>query len=166
MKINQITTLALLISVFSCSDVHNEVPQKIDQTLYIYLEDAQGKDYFNLSGSSKYASIVFSDIGGEYSTQKLNSAPLLKDSLDRYYLHYIAGATRKLVVDNGAEQEYRSDISISMFEKDSTTASDIDTLTLFYKNTPTLFQIKQVDYNGKMVFSKQGNIKNIVKIVK
>lgn len=157
----------LVISIFSCKNSDEDAIQKIDQTLRVYMQDASGVDYFDTgTNGQKFATITFSDIGGEFTSQRLNSATIAKDSLGKYYMQYVAGATRNLVWDNGAEQEYRSDISIQMFKKDSTTATEIDTLSILYRNTPTLFQVKQVNFNEKAIFTKTENAKNIMTIIR
>lgn len=161
-------TFFILLSLFlltSCSNADDDL-QKIDQKTHIYVENAAGLDYLNSELVDGYASVKMTDLGGDYNSQAISNFSVKKDSLDRFFIEYSAGAARNFLSESGDTKIYVSDIDISFYKKNITTADFIDHYRIYYENKPSVFQIQKVEVNEKVVFTKQEGEPNIIKIVK
>ena len=106
------------------------------------------------------------DLGGDYNSQAMSNFSVKKDSLDRYYIEYSAGAARNFLSESGDSKIYVSDIDLSFFKKNNTTADFIDHYRIYYENKPSVFQVQKVEVNKNVVFTKQEGEPNVIKIVK
>ena len=161
-------TFFILLSFFlliSCGNADEDL-QKIDQKMHIYVENAAGLDYLNSELADGYASAKMTDLGGDYNSQAMSNFSVKKDSLDRYYIEYSAGAARNFLSESGDSKIYVSDIDLSFFKKNNTTADFIDHYRIYYENKPSVFQVQKVEVNKIVVFTKQEGEPNVIKIVK
>lgn len=144
--------------------------QKIDQIMSLYIEDATGKNLLIPNQIGSFTTISMNDRLAPIDNAPVsNSVKTISDSVQ--YVEYIAGATRELV--SGGESEnrmYRSEIRVDLTKKltDSTFAEiDNDTLQVFYRWTPTVFEVARVLYNNaELSVTKDSENRNVVKIIK
>lgn len=143
--------------------------QKIDQITNLYMKDNAGKDLFHPTKIDAYTGISMNDMLAETDNAPVSfSRKMLADSTN--YLEYIAGATRELYQETDAENKvYRSQILVNLTKKISETQNnpvDSDTLEVFYRWTPSVFEVSKVNYNKHLVFTKVDGQPNNVTIVK
>ena len=156
----------------SCNRESESGILKTDQVMDIYMVNKAGIDLLNSKNEKAYASIKLLDLGGENATQTFSGYSLKMSTDSLYYYNYTAGATRNLVRTDGDTKIYRSDISFNLYRENGDVApSDIDTLTIFYRWTPDLFQVHSVVYDRDTLTltrmtDKTGLPYNVVKIVK
>jgi len=85
-------------------------------------------------------------------------------------MEYLAGATRQLVSESAdGNKIYRSEILFSLTKKISDTEFapvETDTLEIFYRLNPSVFEVSQVYYNNVLQFSKIPDQPNVVTIIK
>lgn len=161
--------LALIsLTLFSCGSDDDSL-QKIDQLLNIYIEDSSGENLLSPTDIGSFTGVSMNDELADTDVANVNySRKMLADST--YYLEYLAGARREFVKDSSdGSKIYRSEIEVSLTKKltDSTNApADIDTLEIFYRNHPSVFEVSKVYYNKVLRFSKTQGQPNIVTIIK
>ncbi len=144
--------------------------QKIDQIISLYVQDANGKNLLIPNQIGSFTTIAMNDMLAPVDNAPVsNSVKTVSDSIQ--YIEYIAGATRQL--ESGGETEnrmYRSQIRVDLTKKltDSTFAPiDNDTLQIFYRWTPTVFEVARVLYNNsELPVAKDSENRNVVKITK
>jgi hypothetical protein len=144
--------------------------QKIDQVMSFYIQDANGKNLLIPNKIGSFTTVAMNDMLAPIDNAPVsNSVKTVSDSLQ--YIEYIAGATRQL--ENGGETEnriYRSQIRVDLIKKltDSTFADvDNDTLQIFYRWTPAVFEVSKVLYNNsELQVTKDSENRNVVKITK
>ena len=164
-KLKYLLLFSLLMSLLACQSNDDDL-QKIDQTIKIYISNEQGVDLLNSSLEESYAKVTMFDVGGDFTSEALKGYSLKKDSVDTYYIEYSAGGTRNLVSESGDQKNYTSDLTINYFFKNVADVQFVDDVRIEYLFTPTLFQVKNFDLNGKRIFTKVEGQPNIVKIVK
>ena len=140
--------------------------QRIDQIVNIYIKDSHGKDLLNSSGTGTFHSVVFKDIGGLTDQTTINGSWVKTDGNSVKYLQYISGATRNLTDSiSSTLKNYRSDIRIEL-TRSTADSVDVDTLSIFYEWTPEVFQVKRLEYNRELIFTKSGTEANTATVVK
>lgn len=164
-----LSLLTTSLVLFSCSDNEDSF-QKIDQTIYFYIQDSADKDLLIPSTIGSYTSVSMNDFLATTDVSPVSFSPKT-DANSKNLLEYIAGATRQL--ESGGETEnriYRSQIRVDLIKKltDSTFADvDNDTLQIFYRWTPALFEVSKVLYNNsELPLTKDSENRNVVKITK
>lgn len=162
---NIVFLLLSFLVLTACGNADEDL-QKIDQKLHIYVQNAAGLDYLNSELADGYASIKMTDLGGDYTTQALTTFSVKKDSTNRYFIEYSAGAARNFVSEHGDTKIYVSDIDVSFYKKNIATPDFIDHYRIFYENKPSVFQVQKIEVNDQTVFTKQEGEPNIIKIVK
>ena len=156
------------ITLFSCGSDEDSL-QKIDQKLQIFMKDASGKDLVNPTKVGSYSGITWNDELASTDVANVNfSRQMLSDST--YYMEYLAGSTRQLVSESAdGNKIYRSEILFSLTKKISDTEFapvETDTLEIFYRLNPSVFEVSQVYYNNVLQFSKIPDQPNVVTIIK
>lgn len=160
-------TLALF-SMLSCSNDEDSI-QNIDQILDIYIKDTAGNDLLHPSKVGAFTTISMNDnlAATDIATVSF-SRKMTVDSTN--FIQYVAGATRQLVNEiNPDDKVYKSQIFVTLSKKISDTQMEapiIDTLNIFYKMTPQVFEVSQIYYNSELKFTKVSNQPNIVTIIK
>lgn len=164
--------LIVFFALISCKSEDDSL-QRIDQIMNIYFKNSAGQDLLNPKKTGSFKSYSVNDMFGTKDLSPV-SIPLKITSDSLYYMEYIGGAKRirmdSISPDNpGTGTSYFSRMQITFVK--STNASDNVTgiLEIQYRNTPTLFQVSKVLYDGNAVFSKgadQPNSINNVTITK
>jgi len=162
-----LSTICLVL--FSCSDNEDSF-QEIDQLMSFYIQDANGKNLLIPNKIGSFTTVAMNDMLAPIDNAPVpNSVKTVSDSLQ--YIEYIAGATRQL--ESGGESEnriYRSQIRVDLIKKltDSTFADvDNDTLQIFYRWTPAVFEVSKVLYNNsELPLTKDSENRNVVRIIK
>ncbi|MCE3074937.1 hypothetical protein [Chryseobacterium gwangjuense] len=157
-----------LVTLLSCRSDDDSL-QKIDQIFNLYIKDASGKDLLNPTKIGSYTGVSLNDQLADNNVANVSfGRKMLADST--YYIEYIAGAKRQLYNDTDPENKiYRSEIRVSLTKKTSATTTapvDIDTLEIFYRINPSVFEVSKVYYNKVLKFSKVPNEPNVVTIIK
>jgi len=157
-----------LLTLLSCRS-DDESLQKIDQIFNLYIKDSSGKDLLNPTKVGAYSGVSWNDELAATDIANVNfSRKMLIDST--YYVEYTAGATRQLYDDSDPENKiYRSEIQVSLTKKLSDTQNapvDIDTLEIYYRMNPSVFEVSKVYYNKVLKFSKTPDEPNVVTIIK
>lgn len=155
----------IFLSLVSCRNDGEDV-QNIDQTIHLYIKDKTGKDLLNKKLAGSYQEVVLKDLGGIRDQMSMSGYNLKKDADTLTYMEYIVGAKRNLKDSLSPDfKTYRSNIMLQL-KKTAEDSVDLDTMVVFYEWTPTLFQVKQIDYNGKKVFAKTAGQPNTFTVVK
>ncbi|KIC62399.1 hypothetical protein [Chryseobacterium taiwanense] len=157
-----------LLTLLSCGSDDDSL-QKIDQIFNLYIKDSSGKDLLNPTKVGSYTGVSWNDELADTDVATVSfSRKMLADST--YYAEYTAGATRVLYDDSDPENKiYRSEIQVSLTKKTSETTTapvDIDTLEIYYRVNPSVFEVSKVYYNKVLKFSKTPNEPNEVTIIK
>lgn len=155
-------------SLISCRN-DSETLQQIDQVINLYYKDAAGKDLLNAKNPNAYNNIQFFDLNGETDQVPITSFNLKQDVDSVNFIDYASGAVRVLQDSvNPDFKTYRSDFVINLTKNDlnKTTITDQDTIKILYHWSPTLFQVSEVFYNGKLKFKKVPVSSNIITIIK
>jgi len=168
MKKNFLILIMLCSTLLSCGSDEDSL-QKIDQLLALYIKDSAGNDLLNPEKMGSYTSVSFNDDLAPIDVKPVSfSRKMLSDST--YYYEYLAGATRVFEKDSSdGSKIYRSVIEVSLTKKLSETEfadPDIDTLNIFYRMTPSVFEVSKVYYNKDLKFSKVPDQPNVVTITK
>lgn len=168
MKKHFLVYILIGLALVSCGSDEDSL-QKIDQKLQIFMKDASGKDLVNPTKTGAYSGITWNDELAPTDVANVSfSRQMLSDST--YYMEYLAGATRQLVSESAdGNKIYRSEIQFSLTKKISNTEFapvERDTLQIFYRMTPAVFEVSEVYYNKVLKFSKTADQPNIVTIVK
>lgn len=160
--------LITLLTLLSCRS-DDESLQNIDQIFDLYIKDSSGKDLLNPTKVGSYTGVSWNDELAATDIANVSfNRKMLADST--YYAEYTAGATRQLYDDSDPDNKiYRSEIQISLIKKISDTQNapvDIDTLEIYYRMNPSVFEVSKVYYNKVLKFSKTPNQPNVVTIIK
>jgi len=161
--------LITLLALLSCSSGDDESLQNIDQIFNLYIKDSSGKDLLNPTKIGSYTGVSWNDELADTDIANVSfNRKMLADST--YYAEYTAGATRQLFDGSDPDNKiYRSEIQISLTKKLSETQNapvDIDTLEIYYRMNPSVFEVSKVYYNKVLKFSKAPNQPNVVTIIK
>lgn len=144
--------------------------QKIDQLMSFYIQDANGKNLLIPNKNGSFTTVGMNDMLAPIDNAPVsNSVKTVSDSVQ--YIDYVAGATRQL--ESGGETEnrmYRSQIRLDLTKKiTDTTFADVDndTLQIFYRWTPSVFEVSKVLYNNsELPVTKDSENRNVVRITK
>jgi len=166
-KIFLVLTL-ISLTLLSCGSDEDSL-QKIDQLLNIYIKDSSGKDLLKPTEIGSYTGVSFIDELAEKDNVNVSyNRKMLADST--YYLEYLAGATRQFVEDDSdGNKIYRSEIQVSLIKKISETQNAPvveDKLEIFYRSSPTVFEVSRVLYNNQLVFTKVPDQPNVATVIK
>ena len=158
-------TIALLVAglfAFSCKDGTEDL-QRIDQVGHIYI-DSLGQDMLNSAIPGSYYSVTMNDVYGDTDFSPV-SYSTGKDADTISYITYVSGAKRLPI---SGSSTYESKIALALTKKinDSVSKTSNDTMIIRYDNTPEVFQINSVIYNGATVFTKTPGLPNTIKVVK
>lgn len=161
--------LIVLLALLGCRSGDDESLQKIDQVFNLYIKDSSGKDLLNPTKIGSYTGVSWNDELAETDIASVNfSRKMLADST--YYVEYSAGATRQLYDDSDPDNKiYRSEIQVSLTKKISDTENapvEIDTMEIYYRMNPSVFEVSKVYYNKVLKFSKTPDEPNVVTIIK
>lgn len=167
MKFYVITGIITVLILTSCRGNDTEIPQKIDQTMHLYMKNASGQDLLNNKLPGAYKTITLTDLNGKKDRVSISSFSLKKDADTINYLEYTAGASRKLTDSiSPAQKIYQSKIEIGLNKSTATSTLERDTLLITYSWTPTLFQISKVSYNNSEIFVKTAGMPNKMTVIK
>lgn len=166
-KIFLVLTL-ISLTLLSCGSDEDSL-QKIDQLLNLYMKDSSGNDLLKPTEIGSYTGVSFVDRLAEKDNVSVSySRKMLTDST--YYLEYLAGATRQFIEDTpDGNKIYKSEIQVSLTKKISDTQNDPvvqDKLEIFYRSSPTVFEVSKVLYNNQLVFTKVPDQPNVATIIK
>lgn len=161
----KILLLCTFIILCSCRNDQQGV-QNIDQTIHLYMKDKAGKDLLNKKLAGSYQEVVLKDLGGIRDQMSMSGYNFKKDTDTLTYMEYIAGAKRNLKDSLSADYKtYHSKIMLQL-KKTAADSIDLDTMDILYEWTPTLFQVKQINYNGAKIFTKTAGQPNSFTVVK
>lgn len=165
-KIFLVLTL-ISLTLLSCGSDEDSL-QKIDQLFNLYIKDSSGKDLLKPTKIGSYTGVTFMDQLAEKDNVNVSyNRKMLADST--YYLEYLAGATRQFVEDTDGGKIYKSEIRVSLTKKISDTQNAPvvqDKLEIFYRSSPTVFEVSRVLYNNQLVFTKVPDQPNVATIIK
>ncbi|NIF07354.1 hypothetical protein F3J23_18185 [Chryseobacterium sp. Tr-659] len=162
-------TLVAVFALLSCKSDDDSL-QRIDQILNIYMKNSAGQDLLNSKKTGFYTSFSVNDMLGSKDISPV-SIPLKVTTDSLYYMEYIAGAQRKrldsISPDNpGTGTSYVSRMLITFTKTtNNVSVTTLDTLEIQYRNTPTVFQVSKVIYDGKEAFSKEADAPNSINVV-
>lgn len=157
------------LTLFSCGSDDEDL-QKIDQIMNFYIQDASGNNLLIPNKIGSYSVVAFNDelAPRDDAPISMSRKEVILDSI--YNLEYIAGATREFVNDAAdGSKIYRSLLEVSLTKKISDTQNEpvvIDSMEIFYKSSPSVFEVSRVLYNNQQVFSKVQGQPNAVTITK
>lgn len=168
MKNSFVGILLVCLAVLNCRGDEDSI-QNIDQIMGFYIKDASGRDMLKPNAVGSFTTISMNDMLATKDVAPVSyTRKTTSDSIN--YLEYIAGATRELQSGSGTDDRvYRSKILVALTKKitDSTFANPTsDTLEIFYRWTPTVFEVSRVSYNKQQIFTKVQNQPNNVTIIK
>jgi len=153
----------ILVAVFalvSCKSDDDSL-QRIDQVLNIYMKNSAGQDLLNSKKTGSYTGFSVNDIFGTKDISPVSvSLRMTTDSL--FYMEYLAGAKRRrldsISPDNpGTGNSYYSRMQFTFTKSTNVSDNVTGTLEVQYRNTPTVFQVSKVLYDGVEVFSKDAD---------
>ncbi|RXM50920.1 MULTISPECIES: hypothetical protein [unclassified Chryseobacterium] len=159
--------LLLSCVVISCGSDDDSL-QRIDQIMNIYMKSDTSPDLLNAKKSGSFTSFSVNDMLGDKDNSPVTSISLRMRQDSVFYIEYIAGAKRKKFDSAGINYYSRMALTLNK-TVNNTTQSVTDILEIHYKKTPELFQVSEVLYNTKSVFTKElgaPNSINNVTIVK
>ncbi|MFL9835640.1 hypothetical protein [Chryseobacterium terrae] len=156
------------LTLISCARDEDSL-QKIDQLFNLYIKDSAGNDLLKPTAIGSYTGVTFTDELAEKDNVNVSySRKMLADST--YYLEYLAGATRQFVEDDSdGNKIYKSEIQVSLIKKISDTQNDPvvrDTMEIFYRSSPTVFEVSRVLYNNQLIFTKVPDQPNVATVIK
>ncbi|MDH5036443.1 MULTISPECIES: hypothetical protein [Chryseobacterium] len=153
----------IFIAVFALISCKNDDDslQRIDQALNIYMKNSAGQDLLNSKKAGSYTGFSVNDIFGTKDIAPV-SIPLKMTTDSLFYMDYLAGAKRRrldsISPDNpGTGTSYHSKMLITFTKSTNVNDNVTGTLEIQYRNTPTVFQVSKVLYDGNEVFSKEAD---------
>ncbi|AZA78384.1 hypothetical protein EG347_13105 [Chryseobacterium sp. G0186] len=161
--------LVIVFALTSCGS-DDESLQRIDQIMNIYMKSSTNPDLLNSKKTGSYASYSVNDMFGTRDDSPV-SIPLKMTTDSVFYMEYIAGAKRRRLdsvspSNPGTGNSYNSRMQITLRKTiNNTTETTIDTMEIQYRQSPTLFQVSKVIYNGKEKFSKEADAPNSINTV-
>ncbi|ASE63066.1 hypothetical protein EGY07_22030 [Chryseobacterium indologenes] len=155
--------VGILVAIFalvSCKSDDDSL-QRIDQVLNIYMKNAAGQDLLNQKKPGSYTGYAVNDIFGTRDISPV-TIPLRMTADSLFYMEYLAGAKRRrmdsISPDNpGTGNSYFSRMQITFTKSTNVNDNVTGILEVQYRNTPTLFQVSKVLYDGTEVFSKNAD---------
>lgn len=155
----------LYILLFSCVVIScgsdDDSLQRIDQILNIYMKSDTSPDLLNAKKSGSFTSFSVNDMLGDKESSPVTTIPLRMREDSIFYIEYIAGAKRKKFDSAGINYYSRMALTLNK-TVNNTTQSVTDILEIHYRKTPELFQVSEVLYNTKPIFSKESGAPNSI----
>lgn len=151
--------LVVVFGLTSCSQDEDSL-QRIDQILNIYMKSETNPDLLNAKKSGSFTSFSVNDMLGDRTISPV-SIPLRMRQDSIFYMDYLAGAKRRKFDSAGTTYYSRMEITLNT-TVNNTTQSVKDILEIHYRNTPEVFQVSEVLYNTKSVFSKESGAANSI----
>lgn len=164
-KLNHIFILkfiAVLFLTVSCGSDDDSL-QRIDQVMNFSIKNVAGQDLMNPKKAGSFTSYSVNDFNGTTAVAPVSiSLRMTTDSL--YYFEYIKGAKRITLDSISPENRtYKSNLTFTLSKiVNNQTVSVNDEMEIRYRYTPSVFQVSQVLYNGKEVFSKAADAPNAI----
>lgn len=134
--------------------------QRIDQIMNIYMKSDTNPDLLNAKKNGSYTSFSVNDMLGDKAVSPV-SIPLRMRQDSIFYMDYLAGAKRKKFDSAGTTYYSRMELTLNK-TVNNTTQSVKDILEIRYRNTPEVFQVSEVLYNTKSIFSKDAGTPNSI----
>lgn len=137
--------------------------QRIDQVMNFYMKNTAGQDLLNGKKAGSFTSYSVNDNNAATAIASV-AIPLKMTTDSLYYLEYISGAKRVLKDSISPDNKtYRSNLTFSLNRTvNNQLVTVTDVMEIHYRWTPTLFQVSEVLYNGKVVFSKAADAPNAI----
>ena len=118
-------------------------------------------DLLNAKKSGSFTSYSVNDMLGDKDNSPVTTMPLRMRQDSVYYIEYIAGAKRKKF--DSAGTTYYSRMAVTLIKTVNNAPQSVtDILEIHYRNTPEAFQVSEVLYNTKSVFSKESGAPNSI----
>jgi len=162
MKNSVFGILSLLFVTLSCGSDDDSL-QRIDQTLNIYMQNKAGQDLLNAKKTGSYTTFSVNDNNGTTDIAPV-AIPLKMTTDSLYYFEYLSGAKR--IIKDSISPENKTYQSKMTFSLSRTVNNQVVTVTdvmeIYYRWTPSLFQVSEVRYNNEVVFSKAADAPNAI----
>ncbi|UKB83713.1 hypothetical protein LF887_22345 [Chryseobacterium sp. MEBOG06] len=157
--------LVVFFALISCKSDDDSL-QRIDQIMNIYVKNSAGQDLLNAKKTGSFTGYSVNDIFGNNDVSPV-SLPLRMTSDSIFYMEYIGGAKRlrqdSISPENpGTGTLYHSKMLITFTKSTNVSDNVTGILEIQYRNTPTLFQVSKVLYDGNAVFSKDADQPNSI----
>ncbi|OCA78509.1 hypothetical protein BBH99_08260 [Chryseobacterium contaminans] len=153
----------LLLSgvVISCGSDDDSL-QRIDQILNIYMKSDTNPDLLNAKKSGSFTSFSVNDMLGDKENSPVTTMPLRMRQDSVFYIEYIGGAQRKKFDSAGTTYYSRMALTLNRTVNNAPQPVVTDILEIRYRNTPEVFQVSEVLYNNKSVFTKGAGTPNSI----
>ncbi|WP_336963635.1 hypothetical protein [Chryseobacterium contaminans] len=136
--------------------------QRIDQILNIYMKSDTNPDLLNAKKSGSFTSFSVNDMLGDKENSPVTTMPLRMRQDSVYYIEYIGGAKRKKFDSAGTTYYSRMALTLNRTVNNAPQPVVTDILEIRYRNTPEVFQVSEVLYNNKSVFTKGAGTPNSI----
>ncbi|MEE6126392.1 hypothetical protein V2E39_03205 [Chryseobacterium arthrosphaerae] len=151
--------LIIVFALISCKS-DDESLQRIDQVMNIYMKSNTNPDLLNAKKSGSYTAYSVNDMLGDRDISPV-SIPLKMRPDSTFYMEYISGAKRRKLDSAGTMYYSRMRLTLSR-NVNNTPENTFDTLEIRYRNSLEVFQVSQVLYNRKLMFSKEAGAANSI----
>lgn len=156
-------SILMIMSVLISCKSDDESLQRIDQIMNIYMKNSTNPDLLNAKKPGSYTAFSVNDMLGDKDISPV-TIPLKMTTDSLFYMEYISGAKRKKL--DSAGTTYYSQMQLTLSRNvNNATETTVDQLEIHYRNTPTVFQVSEVLYNKKPVFSKEEGTPNSINVV-
>ncbi|PKF72963.1 hypothetical protein [Chryseobacterium sp. PMSZPI] len=155
--------LCIVFAVISCKREDDDSLQRIDQILNIYMKSSTNPDLLNSKRAGSYTGYSVNDLLGDKDISPV-TIPLKMTTDSIFYMEYISGAKRRKFDSAGTTYYSRMQLTLNKTVNNAT-QSTLDTIEIRYRNTPLAFQVSQVLYNRKLMFSKDAGAPNSINVV-
>ncbi|MGG7440549.1 hypothetical protein ACQ7CU_20985 [Chryseobacterium arthrosphaerae] len=151
--------LIIVFALISCKS-DDESLQRIDQVMNIYMKSNTNPDLLNAKKSGSYTAYSVNDMLGDRDISPV-SIPLKMRPDSTFYMEYISGAKRRKLDSAGTMYYSRMRLTLSR-NVNNAPENTFDTLEIRYRNSFEVFQVSQVLYNRKLMFSKEAGAANSI----
>ncbi|MGN7866485.1 hypothetical protein [Chryseobacterium sp. 22458] len=151
--------LIIVFALISCKS-DDESLQRIDQVMNIYMKSNTNPDLLNAKKSGSYTAYSVNDMLGDRDISPV-SIPLKMRPDSTFYMEYISGAKRRKLDSAGTTYYSRMRLTLSK-NVNNVPENTFDTLEIRYRNSFEVFQVSQVLYNRKLMFSKEAGAANSI----
>ncbi|AYZ14165.1 hypothetical protein EGY05_20460 [Chryseobacterium arthrosphaerae] len=151
--------LIIVFALISCKS-DDESLQRIDQVMNIYMKSNTNPDLLNAKKSGSYTAYSVNDMLGDRDISPV-SIPLKMRPDSTFYMEYISGAKRRKLDSAGTMYYSRMRLTLSR-NVNNAPENTFDTLEIRYRNSLEVFQVSQVLYNRKLMFSKEAGAANSI----
>lgn len=153
--------LVIAFALVSCKSDDDSL-QRIDQILNIYMKSDTNPDLLNAKKSGSFTSFSVNDMLGDNVSSPVTTIPLRMRQDSVYYIEYIAGAKRKKFDSAGTTYYSRMAVTLNRTVNNAQQPVVTDILEIHYRNSPEIFQVSEVLYNTKSVFTKESGTPNSI----